>query len=99
MERIQGRPAGIDGLPEAAAALGEFHKYLLHGDTCRYNIIVTPAGRVRFIDLENAVPRLGGGKKDNGAEDLEQRTEAETESLRANLAEGGNRLKSEMLQR
>ncbi|KAJ4288798.1 hypothetical protein N0V88_007125 [Collariella sp. IMI 366227] len=51
IEQIQGRPAGIAELSVVTAELEDLHQPLLHGDVCRYNIMVTDVG-VRFIDLE-----------------------------------------------
>lgn len=83
VERIEGRPAGIEDLPAAKAALQGLHQYLFHGDTCRYNILVTDAG-LRFIDLENSILRADW-EAEGGIGELEEKMEQELESSEADL--------------
>lgn len=54
LEKVDGRHARPDDLEVCKQALSKLHDHLIHGDTCRYNIIVTSEG-VKFIDLEDSI--------------------------------------------
>ncbi|KAL2018345.1 hypothetical protein VTK56DRAFT_948 [Thermocarpiscus australiensis] len=85
VERVQGRPAGIEDLAATRAALKQLHRYVLHGDVCRYNILDTDDG-IRFIDFEQSVLRPEDDQ-DGNMQELERKMEVEVGSLEASLAD------------
>ncbi|AEO64115.1 8f74d80c-9d20-4583-b429-502a4e2bdbf8 [Thermothielavioides terrestris] len=55
VESLEGRAAGVGDLESCREALHKLHRVLLHGDLCKYNIIITPDGP-KFIDFEMSTP-------------------------------------------
>ena len=56
VEFLEGRPAEIVDAKPCWQALDQLHRHLIHGDICRYNILITPQGP-KFIDFENSIVR------------------------------------------
>ncbi|CAH0044852.1 unnamed protein product [Clonostachys solani] len=54
VEKVNGRHADLEDLEVSEAALDRLHISLVHGDLCKYNIIITDKGP-KFIDLEDSV--------------------------------------------
>ncbi|KAK0635522.1 hypothetical protein B0T17DRAFT_46826 [Bombardia bombarda] len=52
LEKLEGRPASLQGLSVCETALGKLHQLgLAHGDVNRYNFLVTEEG-VKLLDFE-----------------------------------------------
>ncbi|KAL2261156.1 hypothetical protein VTK26DRAFT_4630 [Humicola hyalothermophila] len=51
VEPVERRVAGISDLEACSKALGELRRILIHGDLCKYNILITPDGP-KFIAFE-----------------------------------------------
>lgn len=52
LEKVQGRSAGIDDLPQCLAVLKRLHSMrILHGDCNRHNFIIRPEGEATVIDF------------------------------------------------
>ncbi len=77
VESVSGRAAGIGDLEPCREALAKLHRHLIHGDLCRYNILITPEGP-RFIDFEDAVLE---------ADNWEALKQAEEQTLAEKLAD------------
>ncbi|KND87660.1 hypothetical protein TOPH_07691 [Tolypocladium ophioglossoides CBS 100239] len=54
VESIHGRVAGVSDFESCREALHQLHQHLIHGDLCRYNILITSEGP-KFIDFENSI--------------------------------------------
>ncbi len=54
VESIQGRAADIGDLEPCIEALHQLHRFLIHGDVCKYNILITPEGP-KFIHFEQSI--------------------------------------------
>ena len=54
IEFLEGRPADSTDIESCYQALEQLHRYLIHGDLCKYNILITSQGP-RFIDFENSI--------------------------------------------
>ena len=55
LERIDGRPAGIDDLEICKAALKRLHRLgIIHGDCNRYNFVVGNDGKTTLVDFEKS---------------------------------------------
>ncbi|KAL2175529.1 uncharacterized protein P884DRAFT_286563 [Thermothelomyces heterothallicus CBS 202.75] len=55
VESVEGRVANVADLEECRKALEKLHNLVVHGDLCRYNIIITTNGP-KFIDFEHSTP-------------------------------------------
>ncbi|TPX14950.1 uncharacterized protein E0L32_005059 [Thyridium curvatum] len=54
VEFLGGRPAGITDLDPCLRSLAELHRHLVHGDLCKYNILITEEGP-KYIDFERSI--------------------------------------------
>lgn len=54
VEKVNGRHADLEDLEVCRAAPDPLHISLIHGDLCKYNVIITDKGP-KFIDLEDSV--------------------------------------------
>ncbi|CAG9945385.1 unnamed protein product [Clonostachys rosea f. rosea IK726] len=83
VEKIEGRYPTTEDLELCQQSLRQLHSFLIHGDLCKYNILITQEG-LRFIDLEDSV--LIGNKawSSEGAE-------KEMQGLLSNLADESGR--------
>jgi hypothetical protein len=54
VEKVNGHHAELEDLQACIEALEKLHGFLIHGDICKYNIIVSSEGP-KFIDLEDSV--------------------------------------------
>lgn len=70
-EKAEGRFPGLADLEACRAALDQLHRYLIHGDLVKYNIIVTSHGP-KFIDFESSV-LVGTEKWSSTARDKEKK--------------------------
>lgn len=80
-ESVEGRAAGLADLEACSRALGELHRFLIHGDLCRYNIIITRDGP-KFIDFEQSIPIA-----ELEAKELESLMDEESRGLAARLSD------------
>lgn len=72
LERIEGRPASLQGLIACEAALEKLHGLgLIHGDVNRYNFLVTDEGEdVKLINFERFQENAGPALMSEELEDL-----------------------------
>ncbi|KAK7211041.1 hypothetical protein V2G26_018219 [Clonostachys chloroleuca] len=54
VEKIEGRYPTTEDLELCQQSLRQLHSFLIHGDLCKYNILITQEG-LKFIDLEDSV--------------------------------------------
>ncbi|KAL1845141.1 hypothetical protein VTK73DRAFT_1054 [Phialemonium thermophilum] len=54
VEGIDGRTAELEDLEPCRRALDQLHHHLVHGDICKYNILITAEGP-KFIDFEDSI--------------------------------------------
>ena len=89
------RAAGVGDLGVVKEALGRLHRWMVHGDVCRYNVLVGEGGGVMFIDFEMAILRCrveegeGWGEEMRGR--LERTLREEMESLEGSLGDESTR--------
>ncbi|KAK4138042.1 hypothetical protein BT67DRAFT_447697 [Trichocladium antarcticum] len=55
VEAVEGRVANVADYKECIRALEKLHNFVVYGDLCRYNIIITANGP-KFIDFEHSTP-------------------------------------------
>ncbi|AEO60075.1 hypothetical protein MYCTH_95811 [Thermothelomyces thermophilus ATCC 42464] len=73
VESVEGRVANVADFEECSKALEKLHNLVVHGDLCRYNIIITTNGP-KFIDFEHSTPIT---EAENGLVDDEKQSLAE----------------------